>query len=175
MFPDELTKQYPNLKEFFPYLALLNNESDRGKVLISTGFLEEQLKQILLAFMLQGSQAEDLVDGGNAPLGTFSSRITACYVLGLISQNEHDDLHLIRRIRNDFAHNIHTSFKAESVISRCKELKYKAHDYEHPAKGAVKIEPSGQFTTASVGLIMSLTNRHHYVSQKRRTAENWPR
>jgi hypothetical protein len=36
---DDLLKTHPHLKEFLPYLDLLNKESDRGKVLVSTGFL----------------------------------------------------------------------------------------------------------------------------------------
>ena len=32
---DEVLKEYPNLKEFLPYLDELNRESPRGKVLIS--------------------------------------------------------------------------------------------------------------------------------------------
>jgi DNA-binding MltR family transcriptional regulator len=103
-------KQNPHLKEFWPYLDLLNAESDRGKVLISSGFLEEQLKQILLSFMLKEKQATEFVGGGNAPLGTFSARITACYLLGLISGDESDDLHHFRHIRNAFAHKLETVF-----------------------------------------------------------------
>lgn len=174
MVPDELRKKYPNLEKFWPYLDLLNKESNRGAVLISTGFLEEQLKEILLAFMLGNSQAEELVEGGNAPLGTFSARITACYVLGLISDNEHHDLNLIRRIRNDFAHDIHTSFETQSVIDRCKDLRRKADDYDSETLGEVRVGPSGQFRTAAVGLIMNLINRPHYVSRERRKPVDWP-
>jgi mannitol operon repressor len=67
---DDLLKTHPHLKEFLPYLDLLNKESDRGKVLVSTGFLEQQLKEVLLAFMLPNDQAADLVGGHNAPLGS---------------------------------------------------------------------------------------------------------
>jgi mannitol operon repressor len=171
---DELKKRHPHLANFWPYLELLNDESDRGKVLISTGFLEEQLKQILLSFALECPQATDLVDGGNAPLGTFSSRIAACFVLGLITENEHRDLQLIRRIRNDFAHNIHTSFETPSVVSRCSQLHHKAPDFVHPNDGPVVLEPSQQFSTASVCLIVNLINRPHHVSKQRRTSVDWP-
>jgi hypothetical protein len=50
---DEVLKEYPNLKDFLPYLDELNNESPRGKVLISTGYLEQLLKEILSAFLLK--------------------------------------------------------------------------------------------------------------------------
>jgi len=174
MPPEDVRAKYPNLAKFWPYLELLQKESDRGKVLISTGFIEEQLKEVLLGSMLQGKTAEDLVDGTNAPLGTFSARIAACYVLGLISDDEHHDLTLIRRIRNDFAHDIHTSFETPSVIDRCKTLRLKAHDYSSQKMGDVVVTPAGQFQTSAVSLKMNLTNRPTYVSRQRRVYGNWP-
>lgn len=164
---------HPHLAEFYPYLELLREESDRGKVLISTGFIEDQLKNVLLAFMLESSQAEELVSSTNAPLGTLSAKISSCYVLGLVSEVEHHDLTLIRRIRNDFAHNLHTSFTTQSVIDRCKLLRLKAHDYSSEKMGDVTVNPSGQFQTAAVALIMNLTNRPHYVAEKRRMHGAW--
>jgi len=171
----EATKvRFPHLKEFFPFLEALNKESARGRALISAGFLEEQLKRILLAFMLEGAKADELIEGANAPLGTFSARTTACHVLGLITDNERDDLNLIRRIRNDFAHQVHTSFQTESIVSRCDQLKFKAKNYKKVDGTPVDVEADGQFTTAAVGLILTLTNRAHYVAQQRRTSQTWP-
>lgn len=172
-FEDWKAKQ-PHLKEFFPYLDLLHSESPRGQVLVSTSYLEEQLRRILLAFMRENRSAVELLDGANAPLGTFSARISACSALGLISDVEAHDLTLIRRIRNEFAHDIHTTFKTLSIVERCKLLKMKAHDYTSEKMGEVKVEPAGQFQTAAVSLIMNLTNRPHYVSAQRRTAGAWP-
>lgn len=174
MVPDDVKAKYPNLANFWPYLEVLNKESPRGKVLVSAGFLEQQLKEVLLAFMLQNAQAEELLEGANAPLGTFSSRTNTAFVLGLITDREHHDLTLIRRIRNDFAHDIHTSFETRSVIDRCKELLLKAPDYTSEKMGEVKVGPQGQFESAAVALIMNLINRPHYVSRKRRTMEAWP-
>jgi len=167
-------KDMPHLAKFFPYLELLRAESDRGRVLISTGYMEEQLKDILLAFMLDTPQAKELVTSGNAPLGTFSSRIAACYTLGLISDREHHDLTLLRRIRNDFAHDMHTSFETPSVVDRCRLLHHKAHDYTSEKMGEVVVNPSGQFTTAATALILNLTNRPHYVAKSRCGYGEWP-
>jgi hypothetical protein len=170
---NDVRDDYPHLAKFWPYLELLRKESDRGKVLISTGFMEEQLKEVLLAFMLDSSHARRLVATADAPLGTFSARIAACYALGLISEREHHDLTLLRRIRNDFAHDIHTSFETPSVVDRCKLLHHKAHDYTSEKMGDVVVPPAGQFTSAAVGLIMNLTNRPYYVREKRRTYGEW--
>lgn len=167
--PRPLLETHPHLKDFIPWLDLLNKESGRGQVLISSGFLEQQLNDILQAFMVANSGTDTLFEGGNAPLGTFSSRIAACFALGLISEDEHHDLSLIRKIRNDFAHNIHTSFETPSVVSRCSQLLSRAKDYP-----GVTVGTQGQFTTAASGLILSLVNRAHYVSKKRCVQERWP-
>jgi mannitol operon repressor len=171
---EEFRARNPHLAKFFPYMELLNKESDRGAVLISTGFLEQQLRDILLAFMQEKPQSIDLLDGGNAPLGTFSSRIAACYALGLIAEREYHDLTLMRRIRNDFAHDIHTSFETPSVIDRCKQLHGKAPDYDSEKLGEVRVNPSGQFRSAALTVILNLTNRAHYVARQRRPAASWP-
>lgn len=171
---DEIKSRNPHLEGFWPYLDKLGEESDRGAVLISTGYLEQQLKDILLAFMVDPEKVRDLVDGGNAPLGSFSSRITACYAFGLITPDEHHDLHQLRKVRNNFAHDMNTSFETQSVIDRCKTLRHKAHDYTSEEMGEVKVDPPRQFRTAAVGLIMNLTNRAHYVRKERRTPKSWP-
>jgi len=103
-------------------------------------------------------------------LGTFSARVEACYALGLITEDEHNDVSLIRRIRNDFAHHIDTSFETPSVVSRCGQLKMKAEDY-----GEVKVGASGQFQTAAIAVISNLINRPDYVSKDRRVTATWPR
>lgn len=164
----------PHLAKFYPYLEFLHSESDRGRVLISTGYMEEQLKDILLAFMLDTPQAKELATSANAPLGTFSSRIAACYTLGLISEREHHDLTLLRKIRNDFAHDMHTSFETPSVVDRCKLLHHKAGDYTSEKMGEVTVDPVSQFTSSAVALILNFINRPYYVSRKRTVFGEWP-
>ena len=172
--PKHIKDAHPHLEKFWPYMELLENESDRGKVLVSTGFIEQQLKEILLAFTVEGSGGEGLLEGANAPLGTFSSRILACYALGLISESEHHDLNLVRKIRNDFAHDIHTNFETASVVSRCSDLLLKVPDDIYPELGRQKIDPLGQFQTCAISLIMNLVNRAFYVSKERCTPAHWP-
>jgi mannitol operon repressor len=160
--PASLRATHPNLERFWPFIQTLRQESDRGQVLISAGFLEQQLKDVLLAFMLEQQQTRDLVEGANAPLGSFHARIEACYALGLITEDEYNDLILIRRIRNEFAHHVETSFETPSVVSRCDQLRMKAEDYED-----VKFGPSGKFQTAAVAVISNLINRPDYVRRER--------
>jgi hypothetical protein len=172
---DDFLKSHPHLKEFGPYLEVSNAESPRGNVLVSTGYIEEQLKRVLTAFMLDVGAAANLLAGsGNAPLGTFSARIAACYALGLISEDEHHDLTLMRRIRNDFAHDMHVTFDTPSVVSRCAQLRFSAKDYKNKDGSEVVVGSMGQFVTAASAVILHLTNRPAYVSRKKLKYGNWP-
>jgi DNA-binding MltR family transcriptional regulator len=73
--------------------------------IIGATFLEMLLENILREFLIDEEKrvTEELFDGYK-PLSTFSSKITMAYCLGLIYKSVHDDLHLIRKIRNEFAH-----------------------------------------------------------------------
>ena len=63
-------------------------------------------------------------DGSEAPLSSLSARIKTAYCLGLITKKEFDDLNLIRRIRNRFAHRLHGySFENQEIIDWCNSLK----------------------------------------------------
>jgi len=168
-----LAETQPHLKEFADYLEISASESHRGAVLISTSFLEEQLRKILLAFFMADKASLKLFEGGSPPLGTFSARTIACYALGLIDQDEYHDLNQLRLIRNDFAHDMRTSFETRSVVDRCNNLHHKAHDYCHPDQKEVITPPAGQFKTAASSLMLNLTNRPHYVSQERRKPKAW--
>ncbi|WP_052316167.1 MltR family transcriptional regulator [Sinorhizobium fredii] len=161
---------HPHLKEFLEFLPELNKESDRGMVLIATSYLDELLKRVLLSFFREDRASEILVEGFNAPLGSFSTRIVACTALGLINDHERQEADCVRKIRNHFAHNVHVTFEDRNIKDLCSNLKMAAQPY-----GDIVVSARGLFSTASVGLIMSLTNRPTYVSRKRLKAVEWQR
>jgi DNA-binding MltR family transcriptional regulator len=99
-------------------------ETDRAAVILAGSIADELLRTLLAARLVPvTSSCDELFDGANAPLGTFSSRIEMAYRVGQISVKFARDLHLIRKIRNEFAHNIHgCSFEDARVRSRVTEL-----------------------------------------------------
>ena len=156
---------HPHLKEFAGFLPELNKESDRGRVLISCSYLDDLMRQILLAFLVERDNSKRLVDGFNAPLGTFSTRTSAAYALGLISEREFKEIDILRRIRNRFAHDLRASFDVQDVKDLTHNLTMAAQNYD-----SVIVDARGRYTTAAVALILNLTNRPVYVSRKRRQA-----
>jgi hypothetical protein len=164
-----LDETHPHLKEFLSYLPVVSAESARGEVLISVSYLDELLRRTLMAFFVEQKKHSELLDGANAPLGSFSSRIGVCEALGLISDREARELHRMRKIRNRFSHEVYVSFEDQQIKDWCKALDYKAPDY-----GDVVVPPRGQFGSATHSLILNLVNRASYVSKERRAAKAWP-
>jgi DNA-binding MltR family transcriptional regulator len=104
--------------------ASTRTESTRAKVVLAACYLDELLGQ-LLRFVLKPVEDEKdpLFEGVQAPLGTFSAKIDLAYRLGLIDEKASKSLHFVRRIRNEFAHNLDTcTFEASKVKNWNREL-----------------------------------------------------
>jgi len=99
-------------------------ESDRATVIVAVVLLDSALETLLRSRLAPAPSSQDtLLEGAYAPLSTFSSRIDAAYRLGLISAAFARDLHVVRRIRNEFAHNISgCSFQDSGVRHRVAEI-----------------------------------------------------
>jgi DNA-binding MltR family transcriptional regulator len=98
---------------------------ERGLVLALAAFAEEALGDLLAAFMQPGEASSALLDGFNAPLGTFSARIMATAALGLITPAQQENLDRLRRIRNEFAHSWEpVSFSDQRLASHIAALRY---------------------------------------------------
>jgi hypothetical protein len=102
------------LNDEFRYEVVLN-ESDRGAVLIASAFIDEALACLLRqVFTVKSCNASNnafpknlnrlLKSGIDAPLGSFSSRITAAFVLGVIDVDCLKALEALRKLRNGYAH-----------------------------------------------------------------------
>jgi hypothetical protein len=159
----EAIKRHPSLAKIYPFVDVHNKESDRGRVLVACGFLEQLLKEIIVAFMVEDAVVDEFFSG-TAPLSTFSSRITGAFLFGLIAKNEFETLHLMRKIRNDFAHRLETTFDTDSVKNRCQELVPRLTDNQLKGSG----NPVGDFSAAATLLMMSLIDRPKAVEKERR-------
>jgi hypothetical protein len=164
-----LQVSHPHLKEFMGFLPELNKESDRGQVLIACSYLDDLMRRILLAFLIDRDITTRLIEGFSAPLGTFSTRTSAAYALGLISEREFRECEVLRRIRNRFAHDMHASFDMQNIGDLCQNLTMTVPNYD-----SVVLDARSRYTTAAVALILGLINRPVYVARKGRQAEDWP-
>ncbi len=144
----------------------LNPESDRGCALMAASFLDSELDLLLRQCVVNNHHVIDDIFGQSRPISTFSSRIDLSYLLGLIDSDTHRDLHLIRKIRNDFGH-VHTplSFEERTIAARCRELKIHFRD---PGTSSRKI-----FISCAVGVLAILhTGMHNRQRIEERKAPN---
>ncbi len=88
------------------FIEEFKNETDRAAVILGCAKLDSMLYQILDRHLLPSLSSNDELLEGDSPLSTFSSRINACYRLGLIDANYAKTLHTIRKVRNSFAHDL---------------------------------------------------------------------
>ena len=102
----------------------MDSESERGAILVAAAMLENALVDLLQSYLVPKPLSSDsLFDGAAAPLASFSARIDLAYRIGLISDGFARDLHIIRRIRNDFAHRPSScTLNEESALARITEL-----------------------------------------------------
>jgi hypothetical protein len=97
-------------------LAQLAAESDRGAALVAAAFLEERLSKLLELIWIDSPGFQDIVRGPTAPLGSFDAKIKVCHGIGLISSPAAHQLHILRKIRNHFAHEKGASRFDESPV-----------------------------------------------------------
>ncbi len=108
-------------------MLLEQQESDRGCVIFSASLLDDDLETLLRAHCLKDANvAKKVVDPlfhVYAPFSTFSAKIQVSYAMGLIDKGLYTTLDLIRRIRNDFAHERKAvSFQTPKYQSRLREI-----------------------------------------------------
>lgn len=113
----EIEKLRAQLKE-------LSKDAQTGKVLILCAMLEDVLMAAIKAKMAPlSSDISARIFGGSGPLQTISAKIDIAYALGLYSGGTRRNLHLVRKIRNGFAHTSQrTNFESESIVALCKQI-----------------------------------------------------
>lgn len=115
--------------------------------------LDDKLAATLRAFLVEGKAASQLFEGPNAPIGTFSARTDACFALALIDEDEHAEISLIRKVRNEFAHGLHgTTFQHERIAGYCSGLRSPLPEgADYPTS-----KPRLRFTNSVISLVTRL-------------------
>ena len=91
------------------YKRLIYSESDRGAALVGATMIDDALGRLLHAYFdPSGRGIESVIKplfDPMGPLGTFSGKARLAIAFRLIRREQYDDIQLIRKIRNEFAHN----------------------------------------------------------------------
>jgi DNA-binding MltR family transcriptional regulator len=130
-------------------------ESVRAKVVLAACYFEELLEQLIKMVLKESDEKEDpLLDGPQVPIGTFSAKIETAYRLGFITPEVKKSLHLIRKIRNKFSHELSScTFDDEQIKNWNLEL-HKLNDVATAEKRKLFTPgPVGDFEKSAAWLI----------------------
>lgn len=108
------------------FLAQFQQESDKSIVISSAAIIEEVLEELLIfkSARPDDNKLHERLFKYTGPLSSFASKIDVCYFLGYIHSDFHNDLHIIRGLRNQAAHSWETfSFEEHSVRDRIGNIK----------------------------------------------------
>jgi hypothetical protein len=93
-------------ESFELFIHEFKNETDRAAVIVGAAKLDLVMYQILQRFFLPSPRSDDELFEGESQLSTMNAKINILYRLGIIDADFAKALHLVRKIRNDFAHDI---------------------------------------------------------------------
>jgi len=160
----------PEIENLGAFLNEFNKESDRGATLIAASLIDERLKEIIENFLVDGKDSLALLNGPNAVLGTLSARVLTAYSLGLIQDNEYEEINIIRKIRNEYGHKWKdVSFEKDNIRKLCLKLPWLGP--EELEKGATA---RSRFNFAVTILLTDLLWRASLVRRERRKLKIWP-
>jgi len=121
----------------------MEGQSDRGVAIVGAAWVEEAMSVAIESFLHSDSKAWQRLFGANGPMSTLSAKIDLAGLLGIISEVIRSDLHIIRDIRNEFAHQIahpthHTklAFHSPHIRDKCLALKCIAHENHSDGRAA---------------------------------------
>ena len=161
--------RFDHARDLAHFIKELKGETERGLPLVGTALIDEKLLESLQAFFIAGKSSKKLLTEGNSVLGTFSARIEACFALGLIDEFEYQEIGLLRKIRNEFAHSKHgTSFKTEKIKRYCLGLKSDLPDLPEATNDA-----RYKVMNSIVCIILRLYYRPEWVEEERRKPKVW--
>ncbi|MDB5311620.1 MAG: hypothetical protein JWO38_5822 [Gemmataceae bacterium] len=113
-----------------------DEENDRALAVLGASYLDMQLEHVLITFLVDDEKEVGELLRYDQPLGTFSGRVRMAYCLGLIPRPVFDDLRLVARVRNKFAHDLYATFANEQIRSWCAALRWHREAFMKPPPGA---------------------------------------
>jgi DNA-binding MltR family transcriptional regulator len=155
MMSDYLAKSEVQNREI-AMMLMEQQESDRGCVIFGASMLEDELESLLRECcrtdMGTVKKVVDPLFRGYAPFSTFSAKIQVSYAFGLIPKHVYKTLDLVRKLRNDFAHEKSAvSFQSAKYESRLRAIIDSVEKRDAPSKR--KLHPDDDEKIAHMGRI----------------------
>ena len=106
------------------FAAEFQRESDRATAVLAAALLDERLRQLLAAYLIDDEKEVSLLLEPEQPLGSFGARVRTAYCLGLLDKDLYRVLLNVKKVRNSFAHELHgLTFDDPAVAAPCAQLR----------------------------------------------------
>ena len=144
--------------DYTQMVDLFNGETDRGAAVLAGSYVENFLGIFLRSCMVDASLS-DKIFGSNGALSTFAQRIDFAQAFGFLPKPLCDDLHLIRKIRNHFAHHPKEAAFTASPVREWTALLHAATVVTTTSDGITfRLDDARTAYLVSVGMVMILAN-----------------
>ncbi len=115
-------------KAAYRAMHALQKDSDRSVALVGAALIDAELEAALYRFIIPTEASEKAAQkafGSNGAMSSFSAKIDLGLMFGVYEQPVADDLHTIRKIRNEFAHDLDAhDFTLKPVADYVRRLKH---------------------------------------------------
>jgi hypothetical protein len=107
----------------FATVVEIEEQTDRAAAIIAGSYLEDFLAAAIRSKFTQDEKVLNQFFNGMGPLATFSAKIDMAYLLHLVDEDNRKRLHQIRRIRNEFAHDLSPlKFETLRIADMCRAI-----------------------------------------------------
>lgn len=119
----------------------LSEESDRACVVLVASWVDHFLRfKLAQEFSKGNSDARGALFSSNGPFATFSAKLNVVFCAGWIDRDLYHDLHVIRKLRNEFAHSIDSYTLDDepfpSMVAKLRAPKRQYHDWRQVGAAA---------------------------------------
>lgn len=154
------------------------SESERSGVVLVGAELDLILKSFLSPYFLPDQKWGINLFSPEGPLGDFSAKIEMAYRLGFLVPAQHHDLHIIRKIRNKFAHGEQgVGFNDDSLRDMCLNLAYgklMIEQFNKESNGKeIKMDTKTRFIMTGTVLLIHISLARVNIKRTKLWFEEW--
>jgi hypothetical protein len=145
----------------------IEKQNDRGAAIIAGALLEDFVVDAIKTRLLPDEKVIDQFLTGMGPLATFSAKIDMAYLLKIVTSDCRRVMHIIRRVRNEFAHGLQPlSFETPRIQDMCSNLITTPEGFEQLVKEQLAIELSPK----TIPKLLEFTEQRFWESTGARSA-----
>lgn len=128
------------------WLTEFQSETERGAAILCAAFLDSSIEALIASYLVDDAKELGRLFEPGMPLSAFVVRAQMAYALGLLTKGALEDIKILAKIRNKFAHKLHgLTFDTPAVARECRNL------------GAPKVIPPDVLANQSLRMRYQLT------------------